>query len=454
MKKKGISLYKRICAFLIFVDITSLFLLITGYNTAKSIVHSAHPENYLKYYNIYCLVMIIILGSVFTSFGLFILKRLRQGFGSARNAANKLTVGDTDIEIRNNIYNDEFGELLEDFKKLIEATKKQSEIAEAVADGNLIVKVEPRSEKDTLGIALKTMVERNHNSLANIKDSAYQVMTSSSQVASASEALAQGSTEQASAIEEITSSIGDIAVKTKQNASRATEAAELVSSAINYVNKGNEQMEDMMSAMEDINKSSESISKIIKVIDDIAFQTNILALNAAVEAARAGDAGKGFAVVAEEVRNLAAKSAAAASETAELIEDSIEKVSAGSKIADDTASALEAITNEVSKSEVLITDIAESSNYQATAVAQINQAIGQVSQVVQTNSATSEQCAAASEELSNQAVHMREMISIYQLDQNDAELEPIIPRVFENKNTAEVTANEEIISLGEGFGKY
>ena len=388
--------------------------------------------------------------SVLISFAIAfsLVKIIRKSVDQLSKAATEIAKGRVDIElVKHN--NDEFGELVDKYTEVINNIKSQAQVAEEVANGNLTVQVNVKSSEDMLGNALKKLVDDNLHALSNISEAGSQVTVSSSQVASASQALAQGSTEQASAIQEITASINEIAEKTKQNAEQANEASGLVNTAISDVKEGNEQMKNMVGAMQEINKSSESISKIIKVIDDIAFQTNILALNAAVEAARAGEAGKGFAVVAEEVRSLAAKSAAAAAETAELIEESIGKVNTGSKIADDTAEAMETIAKVVQQSEVIINGIAESSNYQATAVAQIEQAVTQVSQVVQTNSATSEECAAASEELSNQATKMREMLSIYNLGSGSS---------FSFKNSSYQNSasseNEQLISLGDEFDKY
>ena len=382
--------------------------------------------------------------------GYVLIKQIMTSLRQLSSAAKEIALGHVNIEmVKQN--NDEFGDLIDEYIRVIENIKYQAEIAQEVSNGNLTITVSSRSPEDLLGNSLKKLVDDNHRTLSNISEAGSQVTISSSQVASASQALAQGSTEQASAIQEITASIDEIAEKTKQNAEQANEAANLVSRAIEDVKLGNQQMQELLTAMQDINRASESISKIIKTIDNIAFQTNILALNAAVEAARAGDAGKGFAVVAEEVRSLAAKSAAAAAETAELIEDSVNKVGAGSQIVDSTAKALEAITNVVQDSEMIINGIAESSNYQATAVAQIEQAITQVSQVVQTNSATSEECAAASEELSNQASRMREMLSIYNLGSGSSSTSY---SGSSYSSSSMMNANEQVISLGDDFGKY
>lgn len=449
---KNMKIVTKLALGFILIEVLLIVSLYTGYSTAATIINVEDPVHYLGSYATFTAIEFVVMMIITGGISIFMIRMIRKTLAEVTHAAQALAEGKVDIKLEKKS-NDEMGQLIEHFQNAINNIRYQAQIAQEVADGNMMVEVRPKSEEDVMGIALNKMVRQNQYTLGNIKDAAYQVTTSSSQVASASEALAQGSTEQASAIEQITASISDVAERTNKNASQANEAAQLMEQAIENVKKGNAEMQEMVLAMQDINASSESISKIIKVIDDIAFQTNILALNAAVEAARAGEAGKGFAVVAEEVRNLAAKSAAAAAETAELIEDSIRKVEVGTKIANDTADALEEITSVVGKSETIVSNIAEASNYQATAIAQIDQAIDQVSQVVQTNSATSEECAAASVELSNQAGRVREMLSVFRLGgRNTMEME--MGSQAERRYVPSSERNEQIISLKDGFGKY
>lgn len=295
--------------------------------------------------------------------------------------------------------------------------KKLTKVADQIAQGDLDVSIDinTKDEIGQLGNSFRIMSDNLNEVMSNIMTASEQVAAGSKQVSDSSMELSQGATEQASSIEELTASIEEIASQTKLNAENAENANNFAVAAQKYASIGNDQMNLMLKSMDDINTSSKSISKIIKVIDDIAFQTNILALNAAVEAARAGQHGKGFAVVAEEVRNLAARSANAAKETTDLIEGSINKVNGGTKIAGDTAEELRKIVDGVAKVAELVNSISIASKEQSAGVSQINQGIMQVSQVVQSNSATSEETAAASEELSGQAVVLAEQVEKFKI---------------------------------------
>jgi len=310
---------------------------------------------------------------------------------------------------------DEIGQAIAGSSAFVHHVTNVAGHLETIASGDLTVDVHMLSPNDTMGKSLSQMVDNLNNMFGNIQSSTSQVSTGSKQVADGAQSLAQGATEQAASIQELSSSIADIANKTKENAEIAGRTSVLSETIKDNALKGSSQMDDMITAVKEINDASQSISKIIKTIDDIAFQTNILALNAAVEAARAGQHGKGFAVVAEEVRNLASKSAEAAKDTGDMIQNSMEKAEYGSNIAGETAESLKEIVSGISESSELIAEIARASEEQSLGISQINTGIDQVAQVVQQNSATAEESAAASEEMSSQSVILEELISQFRL---------------------------------------
>jgi len=263
--------------------------------------------------------------------------------------------------------------------------------------------------------ALNNIIGTFNKIIGDIISASAQVAAGAKQISESSMTLAHGSSEQAASVEELNATALTINEKTSLNAENAKDAAGLSVNSKSSAAKGDTDMRQMLASMHSIKESSDSISQIIKIIEDIALQTNLLALNAAVEAARAGEHGKGFTVVAEEVRTLASRSQKAAKETAGLIEESNMRVVEGTVIAEKTASTLQTIVTDVSRVADIIDGISRSSAEQANAVEHITVGLNQITQVVSDNSATSEESASASQELSSQAELLREMVGVFKL---------------------------------------
>ena len=402
-------------------SLDSAFNDIIVYNTEGS--DAATKESFFLYrtatFVMAAVILVIILIGVYFSF--VVVRLIKEPVSEIENAAIKMAEGDLDVKI-SYTSRDELGVLAEQVRRLIHKLQliiddENKFLAKMAGDFT----VDSICEEEYIGgfqpvlVSFRGIAEKLNDTMLQINQSSAQVASGSEQVSSGAQALSQGATQQASSVEELAATINEISDKVKQNADNAQQANAKAGGISMEMNVSNEKMQQMIQAMEDISSCSSEIGKIIKTIEDIAFQTNILALNAAVEAARAGAAGKGFAVVADEVRNLASKSAEASKNTSVLIENSLNAVENGTRIADETAQSLLQAVNGVNEMAGIIGQISEASSMQADSIAQITMGIDQISSVVQTNSATAQESAAASEELSSQSQIMKGLVERFKL---------------------------------------
>ncbi|MDR0937730.1 MAG: methyl-accepting chemotaxis protein [Oscillospiraceae bacterium] len=366
-------------------------------------------------------ITMIILFIVVLGLSIFILRTVVKKvvispIGALSEAAKDIAMGIVDVKIANQErFIGAFEELSVAFNTVIGGIKQQSKVLSDISDGDYTEVVDIRSEQDVLNRSINRVIVRMNETFQSIHKVSGDVATRATEISDVSFQLSQTTSEQAATVQQISATVTEIHDQTENNTKIAKEAADLANSIKDNAVNGNRQMTEMTKAVQEINEASQSINKVIKVIDDIAFQTNILALNAAVEAARAGSAGKGFAVVAEEVRSLASKSAEAAKETGDLIANSIVKAEVGARIAGETAASLVDVVEGISRSTELIGKIASSSEDQNAAISQIDTAIQQVSDVVSRNSATAEESAAYSQELSNLSSELEEQLKRFRL---------------------------------------
>lgn len=296
-------------------------------------------------------------------------------------------------------------------------------IANAIASGDLTSRIEVTSTNETgrLLQALKTMSDNLIDLIGKVRAGTHQITTASGEIATGNSDLSQRTEEQASNLEETASSMEELTSTVKQNADNARQANQLAAGATEIAKKGGTVVGQVVQTMNSINESSKKIVDIISVIDSIAFQTNILALNAAVEAARAGEQGRGFAVVATEVRTLAQRSAAAAKEIKELINDSVAKVENGTYLVDEAGATMDEIVTAVKRVTDIMSEIAAASQEQSTGIEQVNQAVTQMDEVTQQNAALVEEATAAAESMQEQAQALTQAINTFKLSDNHSE---------------------------------
>lgn len=384
-----------------------------------SIGVAAVRNEFLKMFYI-SLVVTVIFVMAFTIYGIKVGVKLGHAvaapLGRAVDRLKLLAEGDIHSEVPEPTENDEtkilldcLSETMQDLNKII--TDISSDLAE-LADGNFMINVDETYKGDFAQISdsFRDIVGSLSAALGEIDSNAESVRKGATDLAGASQLLAEGATDQASAIEELTATMTDISEKIHTNAENAAKAKKVVNGMNDQVSESNAQMKQSTEAMEKIREASNKIAEIISSIEEIASQTNLLALNASIEAARAGEAGKGFAVVATQVGTLSEQSSEAAKNTKQLIQNAIQAVEDGTKLANSTAESLLLVVENAKTVGDVIDEIAVASEEQADATAQITEGVNQIAQVVESNSATSEESAAASQELSSQADLLKELV--------------------------------------------
>jgi len=389
------------------------------------------------------------------------LKNMLESLNVVVGTMRKISEGDLSAEITLKGDKDEISDTL---RHTVESLNVVVGVMKKISEGDLSSEIESKNERDVISVALKTTVEslreliindggkvlqaaadkdlsqrltssykgefarmKNNintvmqsldNALMQVSDAVSSVANASNSISDGAQSLAEGSNEQAASLEEVSASLEEMSSMTKQNADISSQASVLASEARNAAGEGDASMKRMADAINKIKHSADNTAKIVRSINDIAFQTNLLALNAAVEAARAGEAGKGFAVVAEEVRNLAMRSADAAKDTADMIDESVMNANDGVRITEEVAGTLSQIVNRTGKVGGLIAEIAAASKEQAHGIEQVNTAVAQMNQVTQQNAANAEESASGAEELSGQALELENLVGTFKLSGN------------------------------------